>query len=280
MLLKKGYDKDKFPQGCPLNVDPVEMAHRMAEKGITLYCAGCEPGLMPSRKFFMALCLITGGQYVPLRNANNLTKLIIGNTREELSMEKMMAQVHDEVMKEAVEKGAKVDEDHLTKRIHQLFNSGSATSSPPYALNKLKDFETFEITDDIKSLSKLRRLSVVVAHAKLHGIELTKYAPDVEPSSFLHVPPFKLVKACKILKRRKAMKTRSLKLGLKLAKQVYTTTDYYISKDESANKTTRASTLLMGSYELKGIRRSSRLCNSRISKTDKRASKSKGSNLI
>ncbi len=47
----------------------------MAEKGITLYCAGCEPSLTPYRQFFIALCLITGGQYVPLSQANNLTNV-------------------------------------------------------------------------------------------------------------------------------------------------------------------------------------------------------------
>ena len=38
-------------------------------------------------------------------------------------MEKMMAQVHEEEMKEAAEKGTKVNEDELTKRIHTLLNS-------------------------------------------------------------------------------------------------------------------------------------------------------------
>ena len=66
----------KIKKGCPLGNDPVEIAHKMAEKGITLYCAGCEPSLTPYRQFFIALCLITGGQYVPLNQANNLTSVI------------------------------------------------------------------------------------------------------------------------------------------------------------------------------------------------------------
>ena len=97
----------------------------MAEKGITLYCAGCEPTLSPHRQFFIALSLITGGKYVPLNNADQLTNVIVGGTREEISMEKMMAQVHNEVMKEAAEKGTRVDEDELTRRIHKLLNSKS-----------------------------------------------------------------------------------------------------------------------------------------------------------
>jgi hypothetical protein len=97
----------------------------MAEKGITLYCAGCEPALIKYRQFFIALTLITGGRYVPLDDANQLSNVIIGGTREEMSLEIMMAQVHNEVMKEAAEKGTRVDEDALTRRIHKLLNSKS-----------------------------------------------------------------------------------------------------------------------------------------------------------
>ena len=38
-------------------------------------------------------------------------------------MEKLMAQVHNDIMKEAAEKGTRVDEDELSKRIQQLINS-------------------------------------------------------------------------------------------------------------------------------------------------------------
>ena len=94
----------------------------MAERGITLYCCGCEPGLTPYRQFFAALCLITGGKYVSLNSAENLTTMILDGTHQEISMEKMMAQVHNEVMKEAAEKGSGIDEDELTNRIHKLLN--------------------------------------------------------------------------------------------------------------------------------------------------------------
>jgi hypothetical protein len=113
---------DSYPNGCPHKYDPVEHAHKMAEQGITLYCVGCEPSITPFKQFFVALALITGGKYVPLANATELTKVIIGGAREEVSMEKLMAQVHDEVMKEAAAKGTRVDEDELTKRIHKLLN--------------------------------------------------------------------------------------------------------------------------------------------------------------
>lgn len=97
----------------------------MAKKGITLYCAGCEPALTRHRQFFIALCLITGGQYIPLENSKDLTEVIIDGTREEISMEKMMVQVQNEYMKEVTETGNCVDENELTKRIHRVINTQS-----------------------------------------------------------------------------------------------------------------------------------------------------------
>jgi hypothetical protein len=94
----------------------------MAEQGITLYCIGCEPCITRFKQYFIALSLITGGKYFPLANAQDLARVMIGGAREEVSMEKLMAQVHNEVMKEAAEKGSRVDEDELTRRIHKLLN--------------------------------------------------------------------------------------------------------------------------------------------------------------
>lgn len=90
-----------------------------------MYTAGCEPSLAPYRMFFIALTLITGGQYVPLNDSDRLTDVIVGGARENISMEKLMAQVHNEYMKEMAEKGQRVDEDELTKRIHKVLNSTS-----------------------------------------------------------------------------------------------------------------------------------------------------------
>ena len=66
---------DGFPQGCPLGLDPLHACRTMAQKGITLYCAGCEPAIMAYRDFFMGLAHVTGGQYVPLSHANTLSKV-------------------------------------------------------------------------------------------------------------------------------------------------------------------------------------------------------------
>ena len=47
----------------------------MAHKGITLYSVGCEPAILRYKDLFSAFAYKTGGQYVPLRNANLLAKV-------------------------------------------------------------------------------------------------------------------------------------------------------------------------------------------------------------
>ena len=79
--------------GCLCNIDPIQVVDQMAVKGITLYSVGCEPAITPYKDFFCAISYKTGGQYVPLRNANLLAKVIIGGTQEEISLEKLMENV-------------------------------------------------------------------------------------------------------------------------------------------------------------------------------------------
>ena len=88
---------DSFPNGCPNGIDPLNVVRKMGEKGITLYSVGCEPSLLPYKEFFSALAYMTGGQYVPLRNAKLLAKVIVGGAVEEISLEKLMADVDKEV---------------------------------------------------------------------------------------------------------------------------------------------------------------------------------------
>ena len=72
-----GCSGDGFSKGCPLNNDPVEIAHKLTQKGITLYCVGCEPALTPYKDFFVVLSSVSGGRYLPLNNADNLSNVIL-----------------------------------------------------------------------------------------------------------------------------------------------------------------------------------------------------------
>ena len=66
---------DGLPNGCPLHNDPIEIAYKLAQNKITLYCIGCEPALTPYKDFFLILSLITGGKYLSLNNCNSLSNV-------------------------------------------------------------------------------------------------------------------------------------------------------------------------------------------------------------
>lgn len=102
----------------------MECVAALAEKGATLYTIGCEPAATPYRDFFMALAFKTGGQYIPLANCANLASVIVGSAKEEISLERLLAQVHEEVMQEAAARGGPVDETELTRRIHEVMKDG------------------------------------------------------------------------------------------------------------------------------------------------------------
>jgi hypothetical protein len=69
---------DTWPNGCPKGIDPLKTVDKLAKKGVTLYSVGCEPALLPYKQFFTAIAYKTGGQYVPLKNANLLAKVSTG----------------------------------------------------------------------------------------------------------------------------------------------------------------------------------------------------------
>ncbi|CAF0970957.1 unnamed protein product [Brachionus calyciflorus] len=192
---------DSMPNGCPLKNDPVEIAHKMAQKGITLYCAGCEPSLNPYRQFFISLCLITGGQYVTLNNAKYLTNVIIDGTREEISMEKMMAQIHNDIMREAAEKGTRVDEEELTKKVHEILNSKNNS----VALKKIETGDKIEITNEIKEMSKLKNLSEIKKYASDNNVNLTTSHSFISPTPF----STSIFHSTKVSKKKREIKPKS-----------------------------------------------------------------------
>lgn len=113
-----------FCTGDPSGHDPVECAALLAERGVTLYTIGCEPAITPYRDFFMAIAFKTGGQYIPLGSSAGLASVIVGSAKEEISLERLIAQVHEEVMREAATRGGPVDEAELTRRIHEIMKDG------------------------------------------------------------------------------------------------------------------------------------------------------------
>lgn len=197
---------DSFPNGCPLKNDPVEIAHKMAQKGITLFCAGCEPQLDPFKQFFIALCLITGGQYVSLKDAANLSSVIVGGTREEISMEKMISQVQNDLIKEAVQKGQKIDEEQLTKRVHEIINCSKNSFE---SINKLNG--DIKISENVKELSKMKSLKEMkksnYSACLVSNVQVLWYSKIKKPS-IKNIRP-KTIVSC--LTKKKSSKTIRLR---------------------------------------------------------------------
>ncbi|XP_013416697.1 uncharacterized protein LOC106178172 isoform X2 [Lingula anatina] len=118
---------DHFPKGCPDGLDPMEITHQIAEKGITIYTVGCEPAVNQCKDFFMAVAHTTGGQYVPLRNAALLAQVIIGGAQEEVTLQRHLAEVNEEVLQEA-QGMEELDDEEVATKVHQkLLSKGAKT---------------------------------------------------------------------------------------------------------------------------------------------------------
>ena len=50
----------------------MKIANDLAEKGVSIHIVACEPSLIRWEDFFMALCKMSGGLYIPLTNSAHL----------------------------------------------------------------------------------------------------------------------------------------------------------------------------------------------------------------
>jgi hypothetical protein len=77
----------------------------------------------------MALAYKTGGQYVPMVNAKLLAKVIIGGVREELSLDRLMQDAQEDIIREMREATAEgLDDDGIAMRMTTFFSSHSMRS--------------------------------------------------------------------------------------------------------------------------------------------------------
>ncbi|CAH1799330.1 unnamed protein product [Owenia fusiformis] len=152
--------RDGFPKGCPDGLDPMTITHQLAEKGVTIYMVGCEPAINRHRDFFMAIAHLTGGQYVPLRNAELLAQVIIGGAQEEISLQKLMEDVNIEVVQEYEAAGGEgaIDEEELSAKVYKKMQSKGAktrqlrshNAALPEANMKSKMYSKFTNMDDLR----------------------------------------------------------------------------------------------------------------------------------
>jgi hypothetical protein len=100
----------------------------IAEKGITMYMVGCEPSITPYKDWFQAMAYITGGQYVPLTSAKILPKVIVSGTQEEISLQRLLKETTEEVLKlSTAAEGSVVQENVEAAVFEKLKSSGAST---------------------------------------------------------------------------------------------------------------------------------------------------------
>lgn len=122
-----GIEGDTLPPGWN-NFDPIVVTNLMAQKGIVLYTVGCEPSIFPFKDFYEAIAYTTGGQYIPLINANLLAKVIIGSAQSEISLERLMPVVEQEVEAQINAANGQINEPDINAAVFERLKAEGATT--------------------------------------------------------------------------------------------------------------------------------------------------------
>jgi hypothetical protein len=77
---------DSMPTGEPEGRDPLSIAYAMGRAGIRIYSIGCNLNCEMCISFFSGISDITGGIFVPLKDAQQLIPIIQSGIREDLSL--------------------------------------------------------------------------------------------------------------------------------------------------------------------------------------------------
>ncbi|XP_077979923.1 uncharacterized protein LOC144435215 [Glandiceps talaboti] len=148
---------DGFPKGCPAGHDPMKIARQMAEKNITLYSVVCGSYAEGFKDFFMAIAHLTGGQYVSLKDAKLLSKVIIGGAREEMSLQQLMDEVNHEVIQEYRATGGRVDEDAMATRVETTLRKRKRTAKAMTGASS----DLPEVSERSKRIAELKSMADV-----------------------------------------------------------------------------------------------------------------------
>jgi hypothetical protein len=156
-----GCTSDGFPEGCPNGIDPVVVSNQLAAEGITLYVAGCEPAIIPYKDFFMAIAHITGGQYVPMRKAQVLSKVIVCGAQEELSLNDLMAEVDAEV-RARMQAGEEINDHAVSGFLHNKWTERGQQAvqlqMDNAELNSVQDSPEAKKYSQMKTLAEIKKV--------------------------------------------------------------------------------------------------------------------------
>ncbi|CAE6494830.1 unnamed protein product, partial [Rhizoctonia solani] len=163
-----GEDGDKFPDGCPLQNDPLRLSKRMAKLGIILHVLACEPTLSldfsTPLDFYKAITTITGGRLFPLADSKDLLPIILGGVLESHAVEGLVVKHKADICRQAIH-GASADK--ISHDLHaNLQSSGLKLSTfdveDIYIQNEAGDsnVQTWLNADSIdeRTLSKLQEV--------------------------------------------------------------------------------------------------------------------------
>lgn len=111
---------DGFNKGDPSGHDPLQLARKMAQVGISLFVVACEPafsGYSYSNDFFRAIASITSATMLPLTTANLLPHVIVGSAFEQMDMERLIREVGHAVAERVVVGQESVDD--IARELHE-----------------------------------------------------------------------------------------------------------------------------------------------------------------
>ncbi|XP_070579985.1 uncharacterized protein [Ptychodera flava] len=214
--------------------------------GGDLYSVACGSYAEEFKDFFMAIAHITGGQYVALKDANLLSKVIIGGAREEMSLQQLMDEVNHEVMQEFHARGGTVDEDAMATRVETTLKKRKRTA-------KAMTTDT-DALPDVSEKSK--RIAELESMADVRT-ELARPETSVSPSPMTTTP----VKTKR--KRKLDLPVSTPSLSAKVAKTSIITAPH--SDDDVTRTRSRSKCPITGICAVCNPSTSSRSCCAKIS---------------
>lgn len=115
-----GCSGDNHPKGCPLDLDPLKIARDMVQKEIIIYTVGVNSPGRQTVSFLCTLAKISGGRYLPLAEADDLPKILMGGAEEELELakfEKQMEEAEQHIVEEAKQNKEELTDDQISARV-------------------------------------------------------------------------------------------------------------------------------------------------------------------
>eukprot|EP01060_Flectonema_neradi_P005228 TRINITY_DN1346_c0_g1_i1.p1 TRINITY_DN1346_c0_g1~~TRINITY_DN1346_c0_g1_i1.p1 ORF type:complete len:599 (+),score=61.45 TRINITY_DN1346_c0_g1_i1:97-1893(+) len=155
-------DVDDYPEGDPSGHDPVDIARKMAARGITFHVVAVEPFLSKYRgahDLMQGLAEITDGRFLPLTSADLLPDIITSAAQEELSLfdaEQVVTQSYRKM------KEAKMSNEKITANLESILSSKNIKSKQMSVPNIYGNYDRTNVDSVLKS----RNLKSAIASQK------------------------------------------------------------------------------------------------------------------